>query len=127
MNLKVRQIISSGFILMALYASTPLVAQGADSPTTIKIGGIFDLSSAVGSVWGNKYQAAYREPPSAPSASVAYDETLLVLNCAAANPDTAAVATCISSTKDFSGMSGSIAFAGRQTAADRKFELLELK
>lgn len=76
--------------------------------------------------WDSKYQAAYGQAPQAPSSSVAYDETALLLECAKKDPDPASVSSCIASTTGYPGYSGTISFAGKQVAQDRKFELKSL-
>jgi ABC-type branched-subunit amino acid transport system substrate-binding protein len=76
--------------------------------------------------WEAKYLSEYGNTPEAPSASVAYDETMLLLTCVRKDPATPAVRDCIASTTNYPGLSGTVSFGGRQVAQDRKFELRAL-
>ena len=76
--------------------------------------------------WEMKYASAYGGAPEAPSGSIAYDETTLLLSCIRRDPNIVAVRECISATVNYPGFSGNITFGGKQVAQDRKFELREL-
>ncbi len=78
--------------------------------------------------WISKYQAAYQVAPEAPSASIAYDLTTLLLQCLANQAgadDTAAVRDCLRGTENYQGFSGLLSFKGGQTVESRSFKISE--
>ena len=85
------------------------------------------------SAWTKKYRARFGHDPESPSGSIAYDETMLILNCAVSKADGSlrssaeGVAECIRNTNNYVGVSGNLSFNGAQTIRSRKFVLEELK
>lgn len=73
----------------------------------------------------SRYKAEYGTAPEASSATVAYDETMLLLNCIKKDPDTTKVANCIANTNDYQGFSGKFSFAGGQTVKNRVIAIKE--
>lgn len=73
----------------------------------------------------NRYLSTYKERPEGSSASVTYDETMLLLSCAARDSGVEAVRDCIANTKDYQGFSGSFSFDGKQTVQNRQMGVRE--
>ncbi len=73
-----------------------------------------------------RYVSTFGEPPLGSSAAVTYDETKLILDCAAKQPSPTAVRDCLSATSSYSGASGTIAFNGGQTVRDRTMRISAL-
>jgi len=74
----------------------------------------------------SRYVAAFGEPPLGSSAAVAYDETLIVLGCASAQPDPTTSRDCLSATTGYAGASGPISFNGGQTVRGRSMRISPL-
>lgn len=72
------------------------------------------------------YKARFGEEPEGASASVAYDETMILLECALKDPGVEAVRACVANTSDYPGFSGTISFAGGQTVRGRGMILKKL-
>lgn len=67
-----------------------------------------------------RYEAEFKVRPEGSSGSVAYDETMILLECMLRNgPDSGQVRGCIGGTNNYPGYSGTISFAGRQSATGR--------
>jgi ABC-type branched-subunit amino acid transport system substrate-binding protein len=73
----------------------------------------------------SKYLSAYKEHPEGSSASVTYDETMLLLSCVRENEAVDAVRDCIANTKSYKGFSGTFSFNGGQTVQDRAIGVKE--
>jgi len=67
----------------------------------------------------DRYTSEYKEKPEGSSASVAYDETMLLLSCVKRDHATTAVRECLAGTSDYRGVSGTFSFNGGQTVRDR--------
>ncbi len=74
----------------------------------------------------SRYRAVFGEPPLGSSAAVAYDETLLVLGCASAHPNSAAARNCLSAISAYAGASGPVSFNGGQTVRSRSMRISPL-
>lgn len=66
-----------------------------------------------------RYEDTFHEKPQASSASVTYDETMLILQCAQKDPSAESVRSCVAATKDYRGYSGFFSFNGSQTVQGR--------
>lgn len=66
-----------------------------------------------------RYEDTFHEKPQASSASVTYDETMLILECAQRDPSAESVRSCVAATKDYRGYSGVFSFNGAQTVEGR--------
>ena len=73
------------------------------------------------------YTSVFHEAPTGSSAAVTYDETTILLSCAARHLSTSAARDCISATTRYAGVSGTISFNGGQTVRDRSMRISELK
>lgn len=73
-----------------------------------------------------RYTSAFHEAPTGSSAAVAYDETMLLLGCAAKHPEISQARDCVSATSMYAGASGTISFDGGQTVRDRRMRIVEL-
>lgn len=65
------------------------------------------------------FVSEYGEAPGGSSASVAYDETTLLLECMKTSEGVTAVRDCVAATRDYKGFSGVLSFNGGQTVTDR--------
>lgn len=72
-----------------------------------------------------RYLAEYKKSPEGSSAAVAYDETMLLLECIKRDANVEAVRGCISSVDRFEGFSGTFSFRGGQTVTDRVINVRE--
>lgn len=79
---------------------------------------VFDAEQL--SEFSRRYSKAFGASPEGASAAVAYDETMIVLECALADPAVEAVRECVANTKGYHGYSGTFSFDGRQTVTDRQ-------
>lgn len=73
-----------------------------------------------------RYRATYKESPQGSSAVVAYDETMLLLSCAAGSQEVERVRECLANTRDYRGLSGTFSFNGGQTASGRRIGMKAL-
>jgi hypothetical protein len=90
-------------ILLAYYlVINLLLVPKAEADDIVKIGGIFDLSSPVGSIWGNDERDGF---------------ILVVENFQKLN----------SSINSYLGLSGELSFAGGQTVTTRTYTLEEIQ
>lgn len=76
--------------------------------------------------WNAKYLARFKEAPGAPSSAVAYDETMILLNCLKTDQNSQKLRDCVANSNNYTGMSGEFSFAGRQFVADRSYRLYAL-
>lgn len=74
----------------------------------------------------DRFVGEYGEPPAGSSASVAYDETMLLLECMRNSVDKAVVRECVAATQDYRGFSGVFSFNGGQTVTDRVIAVRQL-
>ncbi len=74
-----------------------------------------------------KFRSEYGHAPEAASASVTYDETMLLLSCILKDNTPAAVRSCIATTENYSGYSGTFSFGGRDSASGREIKVRELR
>lgn len=74
----------------------------------------------------DRFMGEYGEPPAGSSASVAYDETMLLLECMRNSVDKAVVRECVAATRDYQGFSGVFSFNGGQTVTDRVIAVRQL-
>jgi ABC-type branched-subunit amino acid transport system substrate-binding protein len=74
----------------------------------------------------DRFVGEYGEQPAGSSASVAYDETMLLLDCMRTSMDKAGVRECVAATKDYRGFSGVFSFNGGQTVTDRVIAVQQL-
>lgn len=65
------------------------------------------------------FSKTYGHAPQAASASVVYDETMILLGCMKQDVEPSKVRDCIAATKDFQGYSGKLSFDGGQTVKGR--------
>lgn len=70
--------------------------------------------------FSQRYEKAFGAAPEGSSAAVAYDETMIVLECALTDPAVEAVRDCLAGTKSYRGYSGTFSFNGGQTVTDRQ-------
>lgn len=73
--------------------------------------------------WNEKYKTRFGVLPEAPSASIAYDETSLLLKCNIESDSTASIADCLRATKQYAGQSGMLGFNGRQSIQNRTYRV----
>jgi len=71
----------------------------------------------------SRYEQEFKAKPQASSASVSYDETMLVLECAKRDPGVEAVRRCIADTAGYKGYSGTFSFGGGQTVTGRSMAI----
>jgi branched-chain amino acid transport system substrate-binding protein len=68
----------------------------------------------------NHYEATYKEKPEGTSAAVAYDETMLLLECIKKEANISErVRDCVAATHKYEGFSGIFSFDGKQTVTNR--------
>ena len=68
----------------------------------------------------NHFKAAYQEEPQGASAAIAYDETMILLDCIRKEGNnTERVRECVAATHNYAGFSGTISFDGKQTTTNR--------
>lgn len=77
--------------------------------------------------FNDRYRATYKEQPQGSSAVVAYDETTLILSCAARSATVEATRECVATTRDYPGMSGVFSFNGGPTASGRTIGIKRLE
>lgn len=78
-------------------------------------------------LWRERYKAEFHSEPEAPSASVSYDETMILLNCISDTTDKGesspeALRECVAALHEYSGMSGKITFT-KNAVTSRDFEI----
>ena len=74
--------------------------------------------------FSRRYEAEFKVKPEGSSGSVAYDETMILLECILKTGiNTEEVAACIAATDSFSGYSGTLSFMGGQTARGRQIAI----
>jgi branched-chain amino acid transport system substrate-binding protein len=71
----------------------------------------------------SRYEQEFKAKPHASSASVSYDETTLVLECAKRDPASEAVRNCVANTAGYKGASGTFSFGGGQTVTGRSMAI----
>lgn len=69
--------------------------------------------------FNERYKSVFHELPRGSSASVAYDETMLLLDCMARDNSPESVRECVAATSGYRGVSGTFSFDGGQTVTDR--------
>lgn len=75
--------------------------------------------------WKEKYKVRFGVEPESPSAAVAYDETMMMLRCAALNPEPEAVSKCVRSIQGYDGQSGKLSFGGKQAVTTRSYRVYD--
>jgi ABC-type branched-subunit amino acid transport system substrate-binding protein len=84
-----------------------------------------DLDPDRSRAFAARYDAEFKKAPEGSSAAVAYDETMLLLECIKRDGDVEAVRSCIASTERYDGFSGVFSFNGGQTVTDRSISVKE--
>lgn len=87
-----------------------------------------ELKSDLLEDYSRRYKERFGQEPASPSGPVAYDETMILLNCARDSlPDTEKVRNCVAKTENYRGVSGLISFGGKQTSTGRKMTVYKLE
>lgn len=86
---------------------------------------LFD--SKIANEFKARYERAYKHAPEGSSGSIAYDETMILLNCAKKEEAVEAIRDCVASTNAYRGYSGEFSFGGKQTVSDREIGIKALR
>lgn len=77
--------------------------------------------------WNKKFFDEYSEQPGSPGAVIAYDETMIVLECARKTPGQAEkIHSCVSQLDGYQGLSGTLSFRAGNSFTGRKYMLKQL-